>query len=268
MSITTKVETITPKQAEHYLGTNTANRPVRKWWVHHLSRIISEGRWRLTHNGIAFNCDGTLLDGQHRLMAIVEAGKPVKMNVTVGLPRDSVFAIDQGVQRTITDVGGSAVGIEQGITQAEAACARAMMNGITPLYHGRRQMVTHEEMITFILRHRDAIAFAIASTPSGAIKVAPVRGVLARAWYAGQVDRLAEFCEAARTQVASNPGDMAAPALAKFINGRPDITHHRVGRIELYGKAECAVRAFLARRPVSKLYQVESEQFPLPEEKD
>ncbi len=43
---------------------------------------MREGHWDTTHQGIAIASDGTLVDGQHRLLAIVESGVTVRMNVT------------------------------------------------------------------------------------------------------------------------------------------------------------------------------------------
>ena len=44
-----------------------------------------------THQGIAFDENGVLQDGQHRLCAIVSANKPVDMMVTSGLSPDNFF---------------------------------------------------------------------------------------------------------------------------------------------------------------------------------
>ena len=59
---------ITPDMALRWLETtNTNNRKVSEKHVHRLARDMTDGKWRLTHVGIAFDPNGTLLDGQHRL---------------------------------------------------------------------------------------------------------------------------------------------------------------------------------------------------------
>ena len=82
----TKVTTITPEMAREWLKKNMHNnRPVLKATVHNYARQMRCGTWNLTHQGIAFDQNGELVDGQHRLSAIIEANVPVKMNVTYGL---------------------------------------------------------------------------------------------------------------------------------------------------------------------------------------
>lgn len=95
---------VTPELATKYLGFNDANRKVRHGWVSYLENVIKTGEWRATHQGIAFSESGSLLDGQHRLMAIVKADIPVMMLVTYGLPDQSFSAIDSGIKRTDVDL--------------------------------------------------------------------------------------------------------------------------------------------------------------------
>lgn len=99
-----KLVRITPKLAKFYLASNTTNRPVRKNWVHQLAEIIKLGAWQITHQGIAFDTKGNLQDGQHRLMAIIEADIPVDMYVATGTPEKAFTVIDQGVKRSVGDV--------------------------------------------------------------------------------------------------------------------------------------------------------------------
>lgn len=90
---------VTPEQAKKWLANNTQNRALNRKRVAALATEMREGRWKLTHQGIAFGPTGVLLDGQHRLAAIVASGVAVKMLVTTGL--DDVFScIDTGVIRT------------------------------------------------------------------------------------------------------------------------------------------------------------------------
>lgn len=100
----TKLITITPKIAGFYLAANRTNRPIRRAWVKKLAEIIKDGEWEVTHQGIAFDIDGNLQDGQHRLHAIVESGVPVAMYVTTGASLKAFTVIDQGVKRSTGDI--------------------------------------------------------------------------------------------------------------------------------------------------------------------
>ncbi|MDQ2738234.1 MAG: hypothetical protein M3Y35_06395, partial [Actinomycetota bacterium] len=68
-----KVQSITPKKAAEYLEANTANRPLSTAVVKSFAEAMTRGDWMVTHQGIAFGSGGVLVDGQHRLAAIVAA---------------------------------------------------------------------------------------------------------------------------------------------------------------------------------------------------
>lgn len=94
---------ITPDFATELLNGNTKNRHPKKNHIAALARDMRAGRWQLNGDAIRLNGDGTLLDGQHRLMACVEAGVPFRTLVIMGLPNDALTTIDSGVKRTFAD---------------------------------------------------------------------------------------------------------------------------------------------------------------------
>ncbi len=102
--ITTQVEQISPTLAFAYLKTNKNNRNVREMVVDAYAREMLAGNWVLQHQGIAFNENGDLVDGQHRLRAIIKSGCTVVMTVTRGLPVNCVTGIDVGAKRHFQDV--------------------------------------------------------------------------------------------------------------------------------------------------------------------
>ena len=76
-----RVQTITPERASQLLAANTTNRPVSKAVVRSFAQAMRRGEWMVTHQGIAFDTRGVLVDGQHRLAAIIEADVPVELTV-------------------------------------------------------------------------------------------------------------------------------------------------------------------------------------------
>lgn len=98
------LHTVTPKIAAEMLSTSVGNRQIRQWHVRSLAQAIQRGEWKTTHQGIAFDRDGNLRDGHHRLNAIVMAGIPVALLVTTGLPVEATTAMDQGMVRTMSDL--------------------------------------------------------------------------------------------------------------------------------------------------------------------
>jgi hypothetical protein len=101
INIETKTELISPEQAREILSQQKGNRKLSSSFVEYLAREIVSDNWKLTHQGICFDESGHLIDGQHRLAAIVKANKAILTLVTRGVSReDSLRAVDQGRLRT------------------------------------------------------------------------------------------------------------------------------------------------------------------------
>lgn len=95
---------ITPELAHEWLGFNTHNRNVRQRVVLAYAADMTAGNWRWNGESVKFSADGTLLDGQHRLKAVVEAGIAVPMLVIRGLKNDAQETVDGGAKRKFADV--------------------------------------------------------------------------------------------------------------------------------------------------------------------
>ena len=97
-----ELRTITPDIAKEMLLKNTNNRPVSEKHVRRLAKEITEDRWQLNGDTIRFN--GTrLVDGQHRLLAVVKSGKAIETLVVDGLESDVFKTIDIGKIRSNGD---------------------------------------------------------------------------------------------------------------------------------------------------------------------
>lgn len=99
-----RVELITPTKAREYLARNTHNRNLRARVVAAYANDMRTGHWRWNGESIKFSFDGVLLDGQHRLAAVVEADAPVRMLVIRGLPDITQETMDGGTKRRFSDV--------------------------------------------------------------------------------------------------------------------------------------------------------------------
>lgn len=103
-NITIAREHITPAMAASFLENNSRdNRHLNMNDVRKYARDIKNGKFFCTHQGIAFDEDGNLIDGQHRLEAIKLADRPVDMLVTRNLPHDVIQFLDHGRTRSIAD---------------------------------------------------------------------------------------------------------------------------------------------------------------------
>jgi len=117
----TKVKTITPEMATEMLKGNTTNRNPRQAHVDALASEMTNDRWLLTHQGICIASDGTLLDGQHRLLAIKQSGRSVEMLVTTDADAGLMDAVDVGLKpRSVGDMLHLVDGISDASTVASA----------------------------------------------------------------------------------------------------------------------------------------------------
>lgn len=98
------VETVTPERAKEYLERNKGNRQLSKRTVQTYAEAIKRGEWKFNGESIKFDGAGNLIDGQHRLHAIVLAGIAVELAVFRDLAVESFATIDTGRNRTAGDV--------------------------------------------------------------------------------------------------------------------------------------------------------------------
>jgi len=104
---TCRFELITPSDALQILETqNIKNRRLKIWRCESLAAAMRRGEWVTTHQGISFTKSGRLLDGQHRLRAVVLSKISVWMLVVRGLSDDAFKVIDVGSKRSIEDTTG------------------------------------------------------------------------------------------------------------------------------------------------------------------
>lgn len=100
-----KKEFITPEYAKELLQANIHNRKVKLGIVSRYSKDIANDKWKEdTGEALKISSTGAILDGQHRLMAIVKADKGLNLHIVRGL-NDEVFkVIDTGAVRTHADI--------------------------------------------------------------------------------------------------------------------------------------------------------------------
>jgi hypothetical protein len=94
---------ITPEMAAEWLEKNTNNRSLRTAQIRKLARDMKADKWEETGDPIKFSTHGELLDGQHRLWAIIEADVPVCCWIAFDVDSSAHSAIDTGAKRTTGD---------------------------------------------------------------------------------------------------------------------------------------------------------------------
>lgn len=102
----TKRILITPALAEDYLKSNTGNRRVRETVVRQYAANMERGLWCQNDgliNPITFSKTGRLLDGQHRLLAVIRSGVAVWFYVVTGADEEIFYFFDGGEKRRLSD---------------------------------------------------------------------------------------------------------------------------------------------------------------------
>jgi len=109
----TTLETIDPKKAQEYLSLveEGHQRKFNKSRAEKYAKAMRGHQWLVTHQGIAFDENGRLIDGQHRLAAIPLSGTTQRFLVTRGLPVSvkngatlyTIDSIDRGDMRSVAD---------------------------------------------------------------------------------------------------------------------------------------------------------------------
>jgi hypothetical protein len=99
-----EITDVTPKMAIELLAGNSQNRNLRPVYVKQLAEAMERGEWVLNGEPVQIAKDGLLLNGQHRLSAVVESGVTVQMVVIRGLSVSARRTMDMGTRRNLSDV--------------------------------------------------------------------------------------------------------------------------------------------------------------------
>lgn len=202
---------VTPGMAEQWLSQQCRNRTKSPAAVKRYLRMMEEGSWESeTNETIAFNKDGVLIDGQHRLEAVIRFGKPVMMAVIFGCNAHI------GITRTRSVQDIAQIVFDEKLPRNAAAVIRAM--------HCNEGM-THSEVIEAYRRHRDAVDFALRELHSAVnrhVCVAPVQAAVCKAYPYLPTATLQGFCKALRSGIMHLTIDANAVRLSHLLQKQAD----------------------------------------------
>lgn len=164
-TIAFRLETVTPNMARQWLDRrDPLNRMISSQTVRAIADEMLAGRWRVTHQTIAFDKEGKLFDGQHRLSAIVLADVSVRMYVARYKSDDldeAKLACDTGRMRSI----GNVLDITGTTSRGKGAIVSAVVAAMKS--HGGRgtKKLTAATVTEYYARHRASIDWAIGALP-------------------------------------------------------------------------------------------------------
>lgn len=259
MSVKAKVYRVTPKLATEWLAKNENNRPLSATAVARFARDMDDGQWQMNGQPIVFNGD-SLIDGQHRLSAVVKHGKPVDMLVVSGVDTSAFRTIDSGRPRSFSNVLavrgereyarlGSAVGLlNLYLCSVKEGGAFLRSNGYaTP---------TKSELLTTLEAHpgiRDSLAYVASVTPKSQRKIISPPTAAFLHYVLSQKDKqvadkfMADVCSGDGVKIGSPAGLLRARLVEDATSAR--LGHRMDRRLVVY----FAFRAWNALRTKERL---------------
>jgi hypothetical protein len=259
----TYIVNVTPELARKWLNINNFNRPKNAESVAKYVRQIRDGHWRLTHQGVALTQNGFLLDGQHRLFALIECGVTLPMRVCFNEPIENYEVIDCGRNRSNLDVARMSLK-DSTITSLHMQTLRAMLAGRLCRTANRWTSI---ELNEYYLKYRDTINFVVNQfqhCKNKQINDSTVRGVIARAHVNHIATESLEYFCSLLINGGEHPSRAAIDVFVhclKVWNDRRENTKR-----EIYRRCELTLKAFLTNTTEVNFDNVTIELFPLPSE--
>lgn len=148
---------VTPHGAEAILKMNTGNRKLRSSRVKQYAEQMKRGQWLESGDPIRISKSGVLLDGQHRLTAIVESGVSIDCVVISELDDEAYTVIDTGLGRKAADVV-THMGVQNAHTVAAIAkLVIGVRAGISPNDTAGMSLVTRVDIADFVKNNEDLV---------------------------------------------------------------------------------------------------------------
>lgn len=266
--ISSKVVTVTPDIAKKWLESMVENqRSPSERAILKYSRAMAQGNWK-TAAPLSFNQEGRLIDGQHRLLAVIKANRPIEFVVLQGLESDSIAAIDMGVVRTsahLAKLQGLAV------TAKHLSLLNCCLFNPVGSATARPPSYSKQEQVEMARIHFDALDFALRKKSNAlSIEYAPYVAPVARAYYSENHLRLEQFLQVLHSgyAISENPNDDTAAIALRNLHFKNRQTSMRVSggtecRIQAFKIACNALANFILRKPVKVLKESSYNQFPV-----
>ncbi len=250
---------ITPAYASDMLAKNQKNRNKKPGFIKLMTEEMLAGTWFLTHQGVAFRDNGELADGQNRLQAIINSGKPQNILVTFGVTQEAMLVID--THRVRTDADALKIDGLETIRTSHTAVAKRMMGT-----YGRA--VSRTVLKDFYILHEKHIRIACELLSKSGISHAAIKCVIARALYHLDFDVLEKFCG-----ILNNPFHLAAEDhegipifLYRWYTGLDSRSGEQISKI-IYARTEWSLDRFAKKKaPLKGIKEATTELYPLPEE--
>lgn len=144
------------EQAKEWLATRFDNeRTIHENKVRAFARDMIEGNWHFTADTVRFTQEGRLMDGQHRLAAVVQSGQAQWFPI-VNLPEEVRAGIDTGSARTLGELLHMGNHVNGRVLAAIVRRVLIYRNGVQGT-SGGRYLPTHTEGVKFVNENREQL---------------------------------------------------------------------------------------------------------------
>ena len=214
---TAEFRVITPEIAKKMLEANTRNRSIRSENLAKLVRDMEAGNFKCNGDGIRFDRNGVMLDGQHRLLALLQTGTTHQMLVVTGLAPEVMPTIDVGARKE----AGDFLALEGYLNGKKIA---ATINVLAGLARGmEKRTLKTSEVFDVLAAHPGIVESYDAAKAIKLISPSYVAAFHYAGYCTGYGNRADQFVEVLRTGFAETPDDPAYQAREKFIRARASI---------------------------------------------
>lgn len=260
---------VTPEIAADWLDNrNIKNRSKSSVTGRRYARLMEAKRWKCTHQGIAFDREGWLIDGQHRLMAIVATGIPVKLFVIPfvdGMDDETFDVLDSGHKRQAAQLLNGAG------ANARAAAARYL--GVVDDSFGPEHRIVQSiiatsvetaDILEVVKEWPELMAWASVmgtANRNAHIPQGPHLAVLAQAERSPHGDRIESWLEGINSGIGLEAKDPRLLVRNRFIGGTR-LAHGHAGQCMAYRLLVKAWNAHAAGATLGVLRASDSEARP------
>lgn len=233
------VELVTPEMAAKYLATTVKNRKPVKSAVNQYAVSILGCLWGFNPQPIIFSDKGNLMDGRHRMLAIIASGIAIPLVVIRGVPASSFDVVDGGTSRSLKQV----MKMENiPMADAVASIVRTVIvyesMNYTKLSHAGG--VCNREALLFYHNHTDEVIRAAewgVKIKEGKHGTLGAGGFLAYILFAIAPKKAAEFLEGIATGANLPTGSPILRYRNKYAALRAQATVHRNTQVDMMFEA-------------------------------
>lgn len=251
-----RFEVIGKEKAEEYIKANINNyRSIRKRKVDIYAAEMAAGKWQANGEPIVFDENGKLINGQHRLLAIIKSGVAVTILVVRGISQ-KVDIFDMGFNRTLTDIWSNRMDAPAYASQILAIASNFLSSFNTKYCTPKSDVLDYAEK-----HYEKLLSAARIATKNGPLRKAPcmVAAYVHLTLDENMLDKIAMFFQIANSGYPEDGIESTPPLLVRNYINKGYNTTSSVGRRNLYIITYLALADFFKGKKRTIIYKLDNE---------